>query len=178
MIFGGNPNLAQGDKSLAVTGHQPFLLGGYGHDVSRRLRRVAFDWLQANTPREVMSGLAAGWDTAVADAAVSLGIPLIAALAYRGQADLWPEEARNEHARLVAAAGEIYLYAEAKEHGCFTRRDRWVLERGDMVLALWSGVDGGTARAIATANKLEKPVVNVWERWASLETNRATCSFG
>jgi hypothetical protein len=130
-----------------------------------RLRTLAFDWLEANRPREVVSGLAPGWDTAVADAAVSLGVPLIAALAYRGQADDWPDAARQKHTDLVAAAHETYVYAEAKEHGCYTRRDRWVLERGEIVLALWSGVDGGTARAVAHASKLGKPIVNLWQNW-------------
>lgn len=155
------------NKSIAVTGHQPFLLGGYGEEVAERLCGVALAWLQAHQPREVVSGLAAGWDTAVAHAAVLANIPLVAALAFRGQADQWPDDAKEKHAFLVGSACETYLYAEEKAHGCYSRRDRWVLERGDVVLALWSGVDGGTARAIATASKMGRPIVNLWEVWAA-----------
>jgi uncharacterized phage-like protein YoqJ len=151
--------------SVAVTGHQPFLLGGYGQDVAVRLRGVAREWLAEERPREIVSGLAAGWDIAVAEAAIAEGIPLVAALAYRGQADHWPEDAKRGHAALVAAATDVWLYAEEKAHGCYTRRDHWVLDRADVVLALWSGVDGGTARAVAKAYALGKPVINLWVRW-------------
>ena len=153
--------------SVAVTGHQPFLLGGYGDEVAVRLRDLAGAWLADHRPREVVSGLAAGWDTAVASAALLTGIPLVAALAYRKQASHWPAEAAEQHESFVAAASEVFVYSEEKSHGCYSRRDRWVLERSDLVLALWSGADGGTARAISHAESLGKPIVNLWKQWDS-----------
>jgi hypothetical protein len=42
-----------------------------------------------------------------------------------------------------------------------------VLDRGQLVLALWAGVDGGTARALAEAEKRGKPVVNLWTSWVA-----------
>ena len=153
------------EKSVAVTGHQPFLLGGYGEDVAARLRDLASSWLRDNRPREIVSGLAAGWDTAVAEASIQEGIPLVSALAYTAQADHWPDEAKEKHAWLVGKSVQVYTYAQEKEHGCFARRDRWVLDRGDVVLALWSGVDGGTARAVSHADKLGKPIINLWPDW-------------
>jgi len=154
------------DTSIAVTGHQPYILGGYSNALDQGLYDLASGWLKANQPREVVSGLAAGWDTAVASAALDQDIPLIAALAYQGQADQWPPEAKTVHEKLRDGASEIYQYSREKAHGCYTRRDRWVLERGDIVLALWSGADGGTARAVATAQKLGKPIINLWSDYS------------
>lgn len=155
------------EKSVAVTGHQPFLLGGYGDEIASRLQSLARSWLKNNEPREVVSGLAAGWDTAVAEAAIKEGISLVSALAYRGQADHWPEDAKRQQDRLIEKSSHVYVYADEKEHGCYSRRDKWVLDRADMVLALWSGVDGGTARAIAHAQERNKPIVNLWLEWES-----------
>lgn len=156
------------EKSIAVTGHQPFLLGGYGDEAALKLRNFARSWLRENKPKEVISGLAAGWDTAVAEAAIIEDIPLVSALAYRGQADEWPEKAKQKHGQLIEKSIYVYVYSDKKEHGCYTRRDRWVLDRGDIVLALWSGVDGGTARAISHANKLNRPIVNLWSSWEDM----------
>jgi hypothetical protein len=44
----------------------------------------------------------------------------------------------------------------------WTVPDRWVLERADHVVALWFGVEGGTAQAVAHARALGKPVENLW----------------
>ena len=153
------------NKSVGITGHQPFLLGGYDDAAANKLKQFAYNWLNKNKPKEVVSGLAAGWDTAVADAAVMAKIPLISALAYKGQADHWPEDARSKQDQLIKNSEYVYIHADEKEHGCYSKRDHWVLERSDVILALWSGVDGGTARAIAKASKMEKLVINLWNKW-------------
>jgi len=153
--------------SVAVTGHQPPMLGGYGRDVASRLKALAAAWLSVARPREVVSGMAAGWDEAVAEAAIDLGIPLVAALAFKDQCAQWPQDALERHKRLLMRASETYVYSEGKAHGCWTRRDRWVIERGDVVLALWSGVDSGTGRAVKAAANLGRPVFNVWDAWVN-----------
>jgi hypothetical protein len=50
----------------------------------------------------------------------------------------------------------------------WTLRDRWVLDRACHVVALWSGVEGGTAQAVAHAKELGKPVENLWPEWEQL----------
>lgn len=152
----------------AVTGHQPPALGGYGADVFARLVGLGRGWIRANRPAEVVSGMAAGWDLAMAEAAVLEGVPLVAALAFRGQGEDWPDEARAHLRRLLGAAVMVHLANEARVPGMWTIRDRWVLERGDVVVALWSGADGGTGRAVATARELGKQVDNLWPSWAGI----------
>lgn len=156
-----------GAARAAVTGHQPPVLGGYGADVFARLVVLGRDWVRANRPSEVVSGMAAGWDLAMAEAAVLEGVPLVAALAFRGQGDEWPDEARAHLRRLVEAAALVHVVHEVRAPGMWTARDRWVLDRGDVVVALWSGAEGGTGRAVATARKLGKPVDNLWDRWTA-----------
>jgi uncharacterized phage-like protein YoqJ len=158
--------------SIGVTGHQPPMLGGYGDDVAARLETVAREWLKAAEPREVVSGMAAGWDLAVAAAAVGLGIPLVAALAFADQAAEWPADARAKYRRLVGASVHVHTHAAEKLYGCWAARDGWVLERSAAVLALWSGAEGGTGRAVAKALKLGRPVYNVWPEWLDAEGTR------
>ncbi len=164
------PDLDIPSCRVGVTGHQPFILGGYGEDVAERLTAFAREWLELGRPKEVISGLAAGWDTAVAEAAVEVSVPLVAALAFRAQADHWPPAARAQFERLVAASSEVYLHAPEKCAGVWTARDHWVLERSDVVLALWSGIEGGTGRAVRKAGELGRPVINVWDDWAAMKS--------
>jgi hypothetical protein len=152
---------------VAVTGHQPGLLGGYGDDVAARLRLLARGWMARERPGEVVSGMAAGWDLATAEAAIDLGIPLVAALACPGQNQAWPETARERFERIVARAALVHVMPGGP--GMWTKRDAWVLARGEAVLALWSGVPGGTGRAIAKARKLGRRIDNLWPEWSALD---------
>lgn len=150
---------------VAVTGHQPGLLGGYGDDVAARLVALAAAWIAENRPAEIISGMAAGWDMAVAEAAVEAGVPLVAVLACPGQNQAWPEAARARFERVVARASLVHVMPGGP--GMWTKRDAWVLARGERVLALWSGVPGGTERAVEKAARLGKPVDNLWPAWSA-----------
>ena len=152
---------------VAVTGHQPPALGGFGQDVQQRLVKLAGAWLARHQPTGVMSGMAAGWDMAVAEAAVAAGVPLVAALAWPRQGEGWPEEARALFSRLLGAAVQVYTAFPARRADMWTLRDRWVIDRGDQVLALWSGAPGGTATAVAYAEATRKPVINLWTAWST-----------
>jgi hypothetical protein len=50
----------------------------------------------------------------------------------------------------------------------FERRNEWMVDRADRVVALWSGAEGGTARCVACAERKRKPVDNLWARWLAL----------
>ena len=153
--------------SWAVTGHQPHVLGGFTPEVHERLAFLARRWVTRTRPVRVLSGMAAGWDMAVAAAAVEAGVPLVAAKAWSGQGHEWPEEARGQLHRLLAAAEQVHVHAPKRTDGMWTARDGWVLEQGGAVVALWSGAEGGTARAVRHADSLGLPVENLWEEWLS-----------
>ncbi|NMO15139.1 DUF1273 family protein [Pyxidicoccus fallax] len=151
----------------AVTGHQPHLLGGFGEDVAHRLRALARRWIQRSQPGEVICGMAPGWDLAMAEAALDERVPLVAALAWPDQGHNWPEDARRHLRALLERAATVHVAFPKRTPDMWTLRDRWVLERGDHVVALWSGEDGGTARAVAHARELGRPVENLWAEWCA-----------
>ncbi len=150
---------------VAVTGHQPHLLGGFDEKAALRLRTFARGWLQRTRPTEVICGMAPGWDLAMAEAALDEAVPLVAALAWPGQGKNWPEDAYKHLQTLLGRAAQVHTMFPKRAPEMWTARDRWVLERSDLVVALWSGVEGGTAQAVAHARELGKPVENLWEEW-------------
>lgn len=63
---------------IAATGHRPDKLGGYDDDVMKRLKDLARGYLEKQEVlAEVISGMAQGWDTAIALVAIELEIPLM-----------------------------------------------------------------------------------------------------
>jgi len=167
------PQPAKAPMVLAATGHRPGSLGGYGPETEARLLRLTRGHLQAaNAPHAVISGMALGWDTAWALVAVELGIPLIAAVPFDGQERRWPESARRLRASLLSRAARVEVvspgpYASWK----FERRNQWMVDHADRVVALWSGAPGGTARCVAYAQRAGKPVDNLWPKWQALASS-------
>lgn len=151
---------------IAGAGHRPDKLGGYDSYLLMNLRVFAQQELQRINPKTVISGMALGWDMAIAAAAVNLDIPLIAAVPFDGQELRWPSDKKRIYKWLLSKAKSIHIvsrggYAPYK----MQRRNRWMVDQCDMVLALWNGTQGGTYNCIQYAHERRKPVENVWIRW-------------
>jgi uncharacterized phage-like protein YoqJ len=153
---------------IAATGHRPDKLGGYGRETVIRCKQLALEHFQLLPvlPSRVISGMALGWDTGVAFAALALRIPLTAAVPFAGQEQRWPEESQRTYRTLLEAADQVVTvspggYTAAK----MQRRNIWMINNADHVLALWNGSDGGTANAIEFAIQTEKPTTNLWPFW-------------
>lgn len=154
--------------TICGTGHRPSP-GRFDSDPATfaRLTRLAFDWILDEQPDTVISGMALGWDQALATAALEHGIPVIAAIPFIGQADRWskPDVERYWHLlercsekRVISTGG----YSAEK----FQRRNEAMVDDADLVLALWDGLPkGGTANCVAYAEAAGKPVVNLWSRF-------------
>lgn len=161
------------DEIYAFTGHRPQRLGGYGDDVTARLSQFVEGWLTANRPKKAISGMAQGWDMAVADACIRLNIPFIAALPFKDQDKVWPAQSRTHYREVLAAADETYIvspgpYAVWKMH----QRNRWMVDRCDRLISLWDGTpEGGTAKCVEYANLIGRPVTNLWTEYLTFVDN-------
>lgn len=157
---------SDGSLVIAATGHRPQKLGGYTKDLLIRLQRGAAHYIEKRQPTKGISGLALGWDTAWALALIDAGVPLIAAVPFEGQESRWPREDQERHRFVVSKAATVVLvcpggYANWK----FLKRDEWMVDHADEVVALWDGSKSGTGHTVAYANNTGKPVVNLWPSW-------------
>lgn len=158
---------------LAATGHRPDKLGGYGRPVRLRLTRLARQYLTdlRTEPEEVISGMALGWDQAVAAAALELGLPLVAAIPFAGQDERWSPVDRAEYRRLLQGASRVELvspggYSDVK----FQIRNQWMVDNCHRMVALWNGTPGGTANCLRYAGEVRRTVDQVWDDWIRLLT--------
>ncbi len=159
--------------TLAVTGHRPPRLGGYTEEVERRLARVADETIAALAPARVFTGMAQGWDLAIAEACARAGLPFVAALPFPAPDARWPEAQRRRLRGLLERAAEVTALSDAPSPGAYHRRDRWMVERAELLVALWDGSrSGGTFSTVRSAEKRNVPVHNVWPRWLATADDR------
>lgn len=151
---------------LAATGHRPDKLGGYGYDVLNKLTYLAEKYLDEVDPDKIISGMALGWDMAWANAGIRLGYPVIAAVPFEGQERMWRNESKKDYFKLLDQCSEI-IYVSDPGYAVWKmqKRNEWMVDNCDIVVALWNGTQGGTANCIKYANKVNKPIVNLWERY-------------
>jgi uncharacterized phage-like protein YoqJ len=94
---------------VAGTDHRPQKLGGFSPAVDTRLRDLARSWLSEHRPDEVVSGMALGWDMALAEAVLELGLPLSAAVPFVGQESKWPAPSQKRYRDILARATRVEI---------------------------------------------------------------------
>lgn len=152
---------------IAATGHRPNRLGGFTIEVQAGLGMLALAHLTKIKPAAVISGMALGWDTAVAEAALMLGLPLTCAVPFKGQEEKWPPEQQTMYRAILSKAREV----ETVNPGGFEfwkmhARNKWMVDRADHMLAIWDGSKGGTCRCIEYADRKNVPITNLWDEWS------------
>ena len=153
---------------IAATGHRSNKLGGSG--TYAKLVDFAQNYMRKAMPVSVISGMALGWDTAWAEAAYRQSIPFVAAVPFAGQEAMWPETSKLKYRLLLRRAARVHVictgsYARAK----FQRRNEWMVDNADGVVALWDGSTGGTANCVQYARRVGKPIANLWSEWAAIQ---------
>ena len=147
---------------IAATGHRPSKLPS-GYNLTP-LIALAKPWLAARKPDAVISGMALGWDQAVAIAALKLGTPVHAYIPFVGQADAWPQRAQTEYQNLLLRCAEIKVISPPGYKAWkMQARNEAMVDAADLVLALWNGEKGGTGNCVEYAVKQGKPIENLWE---------------
>lgn len=153
---------------VAGTGHRPDKLGGYDGSVFAELTALAERWLRQHPSCfTVISGMALGWDQALATAAGKLGLELVAVVPFRGQESRWPQASRDRFEFLLAISSRVVYVCESFSKTAFQERNEWMVDNCHRVLALWDGSSGGTGNCVRYAKKVRRPIDNLWEEWSN-----------
>lgn len=151
---------------IAATGHRPDKLGGYDPATTKRVLEFATSALREHQPSTVISGMAQGWDMAIAQAAVNLGIPFHAYIPFVGQHQVWPSSTRLYYQALLRHAQHVIVCSE----GGYTKtamqvRNQRMVDDCDLLLTLWNGSKGGTENCLLYAMMKSRPYVNYWPQF-------------
>jgi uncharacterized phage-like protein YoqJ len=133
------------------------------------LVNVAMKELAELKATHVISGMAQGWDQALAYAAIQMKLPWTAAIPFKGQESQWPEVSQKRFHWLCKQAERTIIvspggYSAAK----MQTRNIWMVDNSDVILALWNGKPGGTGNCIAYTTERGKEIHNAWKAFISV----------
>lgn len=152
---------------LGVTGHRLHKLPGYrgersASDLRKTLLVLAMDKLEEWHPDLVISGMATGWDLAIAMGAMMLNVPFHAYVPFEGQDKLWPEADRSAYRGLLDEATDVRVFSPIETVAAYHERDMAIVDASTQMLALYGGDPRtGTGRTITYAEGWLVPVSNV-----------------
>lgn len=154
--------------SVMVTGHRPQHLPAGSHDwVRRELTRLAEKVRTEHDTTTGVSGMALGPDLWWADAVMDAYLRLWAHIPFPQQPDRWHPERQAEeiaaYRRLCRSAWKLTTYGGYYDVGFLHARNDGMLKVSAAVIAvlLPGKTDGGTASAVAKAEKLGLPIIHV-----------------
>lgn len=154
---------------ISVTGHRPHRLGGYNSLVYDNLFKLAYSKLKSLCPEKVYTGMALGWDIAVARASLSLNIPYIAVIPFVGQEKTWKKEDQFTYHHYLKQAQNVVECSAGYDRYAYHNRNVYLVDSCDLLVALYDGeTTGGTYDAISYAEKTNKPIVNLWDEYQKM----------
>lgn len=156
---------------ICGTGHRPNKLWGYDIHTEpyRVLGREIRRQLIAKDTTEVISGMALGFDTVLALVTLKLredGYPikLRCAVPCTNMGDKWPPDTVKEYENILKRS-DVIVYVQNKPYteDCMQKRNIYMVDQSDLILAFWDGSRGGTKNCIQYAKEVEKPILNIWD---------------
>ncbi len=156
-------------------------LGGYNTATEQKVLTVARLAVTELRPSKVISGMALGWDQALALAALEANIPLIAAVPFKGQERMWPRSSQEVFNNILACAEQIVYVDEV--HGYkipgiregvyhpakMQVRNNWMVKHSDLMAVLWDGSKGGTGNCMLTVDQMRRTFRNFWPEFKALK---------
>ncbi len=152
---------------ICGTGHRPkYLPCGYNenHPWLIDLKLRIEEKLLELKPQAVISGVALGFDTWLAQTALQLNIPLWCYIPFPQQGIKWPTQSRKIYQELLDKSEKQVITSSMYSTECFFVRDRKMVDDSDLVLALWNleMLSGGTYYTVQYAKECNKELINLW----------------
>ena len=151
---------------FSATGHRPNKLYDayperHGYDL---LVSYAEYCLKLHEVSIIGTGMALGWDMAVAQACSNLLIPYVACIPFQGQECQWPKRSQEYYKFLVSLASQVvYVCDPGYAPWKMQRRNEYMVDNSVKQLALWNGTSGGTGNCVKYAKSKKVEVVNCWD---------------
>lgn len=135
--------------TVAVTGHRPEKITNWQF-VEHQLAEAYRDFGVTT----VIQGMAAGVDLTAAKVAHVLGIPFWSARPWAGHKPRKDDERNYQYATILA---ERVTDVDSSLHypgpWVYQKRNEWMVDHAEMLIAVWDGTSGGTANCVKYARK-------------------------
>ena len=155
---------------ICVTGHRPNKLYGYNlQDPRWQLLKNEFkNLLKDNNCSEAITGMALGVDTVFALAVLELknegyDIKLHCAIPCKNHSCKWLKKSIEQYNDILSKADTVTLVtAEEYKPWLMQKRNEYMVDLADKVIAVWDGSNGGTANCVKYANAQGKNIIRLY----------------
>ena len=159
-------------RSCCFTGHRSSKLPWGGNEADARcleLKRKLADALEelyGQGVRHFICGMATGCDMFFAEAVLALrerrpDVTLEAAIPCEEQDRRWTHGLSERYDRLLAECDSRTLVSRAYTPECMMRRNRYMVDHSDLLIALHDGLPGGTRYTIEYAMRRGVNIIDV-----------------
>ena len=157
-------------KTCCFTGHRPQSLPfGFNENDARcaalkkALREQIIHLIEKENVTHFISGMAIGIDMYAAEIVLDLkksysGITLESAIPCENQAEKWTEEQRDRYFDIAAKCDKETLIQHHYTADCMHKRNRYMVDQADFIIAVWDGRPSGTGKTVQYAQRQGKPV--------------------
>ena len=128
--------------------------------------KVAVQDAIARGYRHFISGMAAGIDLLAAKIVLQMrenmldkGITLEAAVPFPDQPRRWKEQTKREYASILSRCDKVHYISDTFSVAAYRKRDEYMVGRSSLLIAVEGKPNGGTARTIGYAKKLNREIV-------------------
>lgn len=103
--------------------------------------------------------MAQGVDQWAAEVCTRMGIPWCAAIPFEGQDSVWTAESQAYYRSLLKLATSTCVVSAGGYAGWKMQiRNQWMVDRCDILVAVWDGSAGGTSNCVRYAEKVGRKI--------------------
>lgn len=156
--------------TACFTGYRPDKCSwGYNEENARCIdmrnrAKIAIEEAINNGYHTFLCGMALGFDMICAELVLELkkkypNIKLIGAIPCKDQYCRWNIKLQARYKKLVKQLDAVRCIYDKYEDGCMIERNEYMVNNSSLVIALFDGKSGGTAKTIKYAEKMGKSIV-------------------
>lgn len=157
-------------KRCAFTGHRPQNLPFGFRETDERcfalkgiLQKQIIRLVEEERVTHFISGMALGVDMYAAEIVLTLkqrypNLTLEAAIPCQTQPDRWSAAMQKRYDAILARCDKKTILQVNYTPGCMERRNRYMVDHADVLVAVWNGTPSGTGSTVRYAHRLNKPV--------------------
>jgi hypothetical protein len=144
---------------VAAFGLRACRLTPFDEYTARRLKHLADACLRRKQATSVISTACDGWEWAVSEVAVGLGLDSTIIVPRQDYHTILPDNHVRDYFRVLAEARRVLLLDRDRA------RIKHMMGQVGLLLVLWDGTDGYPKSYVERARQRSVPIWNVWSSW-------------
>ena len=162
-------------KTAAFTGHR-FIRYKDRQQLKTNLERAITGCYHSGI-RHFLCGMAAGFDMLAAETLLAMkadysDIRLTAVIPFRGQPGKFNPADKERYHFILDKADNVVCLSETYFDGCFLRRNDYMLERANRIIAYYNGEPkGGTFYTCRRAERMKLDITNLYKPHLTIQTH-------